>query len=327
MLLRADSFLDRVLQVRKVVFDKTGTITRGQLRLDSSSRLALESLPAADRAVLQSMVARSNHPVSRSVAEALASQSQRARLVSEPVLADTVHETPGMGLSLTDGDREYRFGRPEFVLGQETADSVTGFPGAVFGLNGQIKVALEFQEDLRPDACTEVQALRDLDLSVHLYSGDNSRKVALIADTLGLESEHIRSDLSPEQKAGAVSVLDDDDTLMVGDGLNDSLSFDAAFCKATPAVDRAFLPQKADFYFLGDGIGAVRHAIEMARHLARVQRGNLVFAALYNALAVSLCLMGLVSPVVAAILMPLSSITVVALTSHRLARRRLRWTF
>ena len=326
VLLRDDSFLDRVLQVQKVVFDKTGTITRGQLRLGFSSRLALASLDPGDRVVLQSMVTRSNHPVSRAVAEALTWRPTPARLVAEPASADEVHETPGMGLSLTDGEREYRFGRPEFVLGQETVDSATGFPGAVFGVDGETRGTLEFQEDLRPDACSEAQALRDLGLSVHLYSGDNSHKVALVAEQLGLGSDCILSDLSPEQKASAVASLDQDDTLMVGDGLNDSLSFDAAFCRATPAVDRAFLPQKADFYFLGDGIGAVRHAIEMARHLARVQRGNLLFAAFYNAVAVALCLMGVVSPVVAAILMPLSSITVVALTSQRLASRRLRWT-
>lgn len=326
VLLRNDSFLDRVMQVQKVVFDKTGTITRGQLTLAPSSRLALASLDPADRGVLQSMVARSNHPVSRSVAEALTSQSKQARLVSEPISADTVHETPGMGLRLSDGEREYRFGRPEFVLDQETVHSPADFPGAVFGLDGEARITLEFQEDLRPDACSEVKALRDLGLSVHLYSGDNSHKVAQVAEKLGLDSDRILSDLSPEEKADAVASLDQDDTLMVGDGLNDSLSFDAAFCRATPAVDRAFLPQKADFYFLGDGIGAVRHAIEMARRLARVQRGNLAFAALYNALAVSLCLMGVVTPVVAAILMPLSSVTVVALTSHRLASRRLRWT-
>lgn len=327
VLLRDDSFLDRVQQVQKIIFDKTGTITRGQLRLGSSSRLALASLDPEDRSVLLSMVTRSNHPVSRSVAEALASQPTQARLVSEPISADAVHETPGMGLSLTDGEREYRFGRPDFVLGRETVLSDTGFPGAVFGLDGETKLMLEFQEDLRPDACSEVQALQDMGLSVHLYSGDNSQKVTRVAEEIGLAAARVLGDLSPEQKASAVASLDQDDTLMVGDGLNDSLSFDAAFCKATPAVDRAFLPQKADFYFLGDGIGAVRHAIEMAAHLHRVQRGNLIFAALYNAVAVSLCLLGVVTPVVAAILMPLSSVTVVVLTSQRLANRRLRWTY
>ena len=62
-----------------------------------------------------------------------------------------------------------------------------------------------------------------------------------------------------------------------------------------------------------------------ARHLARVQRGNLWFAGAYNALAVGLCLAGVVTPVVAAVLMPLSSLTVVSITTIRLSRRRATW--
>jgi len=122
-----------------------------------------------------------------------------------------------------------------------------------------------------------------------------------------------------------VEDLDDSDTLMIGDGLNDSLSFDRAWCAATPAIDRAVLPHKADFYYLGDGVSAVRRALAAALRLRAVQRGNLVFATIYNLGAVGLCLGGLVTPVVAAVLMPLSSVTVVSLTILRLSRGRSAW--
>jgi len=85
-------------------------------------------------------------------------------------------------------------------------------------------------------------------------------------------------------------------------------------------------PARADFYFLGEGIAAVRRALLAARHLRRVVRANLVLAVLYNAVALTLCFLGLVSPVVAALLMPASSIAVVSLTVFRLTGRRLAWT-
>ena len=132
-------------------------------------------------------------------------------------------------------------------------------------------------------------------------------------------------DLTPEAKADLVRTIDQKDTLMVGDGLNDSPSFAAALCAATPAVDRPVLPGKADFYFLGDGIAAIRRSLLAARHLRRVVRDNLAIAILYNLGAVALCLAGLVTPVVAAILMPISSISVVTLTALRLSSRRLPW--
>ncbi len=76
---------------------------------------------------------------------------------------------------------------------------------------------------------------------------------------------------------------------------------------------------------MGDGIAAIRRSLRAARHLRRVVRDNLVLAILYNVLAVTLCLFGLVTPVIAAILMPLSSVSVVSLTAVRLAPRRLSW--
>jgi len=122
-----------------------------------------------------------------------------------------------------------------------------------------------------------------------------------------------------------VAALDRHDTLMVGDGLNDAPSFRAAWTSATPAVDHAALPARADFYFLGGGIGAVRAALGLARRLRVVVRDNLALAAAYNAAALAMCLAGIVTPVVAAVLMPLSSAGVVTLTAARLSERRLRW--
>ena len=119
--------------------------------------------------------------------------------------------------------------------------------------------------------------------------------------------------------------LDAEDTLMVGDGLNDSLSFEAALCTATPAVDRPALPGKADFYFLGDGIAALRRALGASHQLRQVVRDNLILAAVYNLVAVGLCFAGVVTPLIAAVLMPLSSMAIVSLTAWRLTGRRLAW--
>jgi len=239
-----------------------------------------------------------------------------------------VEEVIGRGLRWRHGDIEYRFGRPDFALASAAADHQpdgADRPRTVFSAAGQPLASLEFQEELRRDAADEVGRLEAGGYEVYLLSGDTDAKVQAVARYLNLPAERVFGELSPEQKATGVKELDRQDSLMVGDGLNDSLSFDAALCAATPAVDRAVLPQKADFYFLGDGIGAVRRVLQAADRLRRVQRDNLTFAALYNSVAVGLCLAGGVSPVVAAILMPLSSVTVVLLTSSRLGAKGASW--
>jgi Cu2+-exporting ATPase len=309
VLLRRDSFLDRALSVRKVIFDKTGTLTRGQLALDASSRKALLRLGDEARTILANMTMRSSHPVSRTLTAALSLSTDGAplRILED---ADGVREITGEGLIFEREDAAWWLGR------SESAQKRT-----VFTRNDEVLADFGFEEDLRDDVEGEIEALRNEGYEIHLLSGDGGERVRKVAETVGIRPELAAASLGPNQKADRVRELDARDTLMIGDGLNDAPSFDAALCSATPAVDRAVLPQKADFYFLGDGISAVRRSLMGARRLRGVQRDNLVFAVAYNLGAVGLCLTGHVDPLVAAILMPLSSVAVVTHTAMRLKRK------
>ena len=112
---------------------------------------------------------------------------------------------------------------------------------------------------------------------------------------------------------------------MIGDGLNDARAFAAAACAGTPAVERAALPARADFYFLGAGVDAVRLSLAAARRLREVLRDNLALAVAYNVGALVLCFAGLVGPLAAALLMPASSIGLVSITAARLSAGVARW--
>jgi len=114
--------------------------------------------------------------------------------------------------------------------------------------------------------------------------------------------------MSPDAKARRVRELDRQDTLMIGDGANDSLAFNESYCTGTPAVDRGLLEQKSDFYFLGRGLNGVRSLIETAHRRRRTGRRITGFALAYNACALVACLAGHMNPLAAAILMPLSSL-------------------
>jgi len=328
VLLRRNSYLEKALRVRKILFDKTGTLTRGLLALSDASRRDLLALPAAERRVLWNLTGRSSHPVSRCVAAALslsdAAVGDAGAAVLDPA-ADDVREVPGEGLVWERDGVVWRFGRPTFALpAPGAADAFAG--RSVFSRDGAPLTALALAEEMKADAAAEVARLQADGYEVHLLSGDAPARVAAAAAALGLRADRARGGLDPQAKADAVRALDERDTLMIGDGLNDSPSFDAAWTAATPAVDRAVLPHKADFYYLGDGVAAVRRSLEAARRLRAVQRGNLAFAGVYNLIAVGLCLSGAVTPVVAAVLMPVSSVTVVAATAARLGSGRSAWT-
>ncbi len=320
--LRKATFLEKALRVRKVLLDKTGTLTLGHLTLEPASRRDLWGLSAENKQVLWNLCARSNHPVSRSLAEALGAGRdlpESEELLLDPD-GDTLEELAGRGLRWRRGGADYRLGRPDFTGGGETNARETRFTK-----DGETIAAFRFREAYKPDAAEELADLHERGYELHLLSGDHPDKVSLAREALGIPAERALGGLDPEAKAARVRQLDDGDTLMVGDGINDSPSFEAALCAATPAVDRPVLPGKADFYFLGDGVAAIRRALSAASRLRRVVRDNLTFAVTYNLVAVGLCFAGFVTPVVAAVLMPLSSVAVVGLTAWRLSGRRLAW--
>lgn len=320
--LRKQSFMEKALAVKKVLLDKTGTLTLGQLALLPDSRVALAALENLPREVLRHMTSRSNHPVSQCLAAALAEMPGHGFVAA--AAGEDLREMPGSGLELVLGQDIWRLGQSAFAL-ESSGDHYSNGGATFFVRNQEILAAFQLGEDLKSDAVSELAGLLEAGFDVFLLSGDAQAKVDAVADALGLPREKSFGDLTPEAKAARVRTIDQKDTIMVGDGLNDSPSFEAALCAATPAVDRPVLPGKADFYFLGDGIAAIRRSLLAARHLRRVVRDNLAIAIVYNLGAVALCLAGLVTPVVAAILMPISSISVVTLTAVRLSSRRLPW--
>jgi Cu2+-exporting ATPase len=326
--IRKQSFLEKALAVRKVLLDKTGTLTLGQLVPDADSRRALAGLDARAVAVLHHMAARSNHPVSVCLAAAVARHPRSDGAGGDGtgvdgVAAEALREVPGDGLELPLPDGTWRLGRSRFALPGHAADVAAG--ATVFSRDGEPVAVFRLSEDYKSDAAGEVAELCRSGYQVRILSGDAPARVAAAAAALGLDPDLCEGGLTPEAKAARVAELDRDDTLMVGDGLNDSPSFEVAFCAATPAVDRPVLPGKADFFFLGDGIAALRRSLAAARRLRQVVRLNLALAVLYNVAAVALCLAGRVTPVVAAIIMPISSIFVVSLTALRLSAGRSRW--
>jgi Cu2+-exporting ATPase len=329
--LRRPGFLDRALAVRKILLDKTGTLTMGELALDAPARKALWRLGNREREVLWNMSVRSNHPVSQALSVAIAGglRSNTDSPTLDPA-GEAVREIAGGGLEWEREGEFFRLGRADFAgespdgTGQGDSASKDASP-TVFSLNGITIATFTLSEALKADAASEVGRLEADGYELHLLSGDSAAKVAAAAERLGIRADRARGELDPEAKAELVRALDDTDTLMVGDGLNDSPSFEAALCTATPAIDRPVLPGKADFYFLGDGVAALRRALGSAHRLRQVVRDNLVVAVVYNLAAVGLCLAGLVTPVIAAILMPLSSVGIVSLTAYRLSGRRLAW--
>ncbi len=189
-----------------------------------------------------------------------------------------------------------------------------------FACDGVVLARFQFTDAVRPDARAEVDALRARGLETFILSGDRRPKVEMMARVLDLQTHRAIAGVTPQEKADWIRKMDDRDTLMLGDGANDSLAFDAAFARGTPVIHRGVLEGKADFYYLGHGLAGIRRLFEVNETRRRTQWWLLVFSVAYNAVAVGLAATGHMNPLIAAILMPVSSLLSLAIVMGGMRR-------
>ncbi len=300
--LREGSLWTRLLRVRQVLFDKTGTLTLESLHLTDPA--ALDHLSPTARSYLLRLVSRSLHPAASCLREILLAEG------TSPASGEgMVREHTGLGLAWETPAGLWRLGRAGWAL--DRSGEAGG--GTVFSCDGVELARFRFREEPRPGAAGQIAALRRMGCGVHLLSGDEPARVRAMASRLGLPPGHALGGLTPADKAALVRERWPHDSLMLGDGANDSLAFDAALCRGTPAVDTGLLEHKADFYILGTGAGGLAAMFRAARLHARATRTVTIFAISYNLAAVTAALAGWMNPLVAAVIMPLSSLASIGL--------------
>lgn len=306
--IRKPAFWSRIRQIRTIFFDKTGTLTMDLPELVNTANL--DRLDDQTTSALAQLCSNSRHPLSRSIIRALGLRGQQLLETTDTTHPAELHEFAGLGtrLSATDGSI-WSLGKCGWDgVSQETLEA--SHPGCELRLNGQPVLHFEFREALRPEAAETLRALRKLD--PHILSGDHNDRVEKIAKTLNLDSANVHAGLSPEQKADLVAKIDAEHSLFLGDGANDSLAFDTAAMSGAVA-GRGLLEAKADFYFLSSGLHFLPLMYRLSKKHSQAVRRVFCFSLCYNIIAVAFCLAGLMNPLFAAILMPLSSIFSLAL--------------
>jgi len=299
---RENDLWAKLPRVRRIIFDKTGTLTLETPELVNPE--ALRGLDAQARSVLQLLVANSSHPLSQSLlAELLA-------LGTPAACEGVVDEVIGQGLETKLDGIQWMLGRPAWACAEAAGNDSNASDSAtvVLSRSGEALARFRFSDRARPDAREEFEALEALGYELSILSGDTPAKVATLATALGLPPERALGAQSPDAKAAWMQAMDRQDSLMLGDGANDSLAFDRALCRGTPVIHRGILEQRADFYYLGKGIRGIRALFEADRIRLRTQRVIIAFSIAYNLLTVGLAVAGHMNPLVAAILMPLNSL-------------------
>ena len=293
ILVKDGSALERLAIADHVVFDKTGTLTQGQ-----PVPVDLDALPMAHRQVALALAQVSRHPVSRGLRNALLAQGVHPAPIDDP------REIPGEGVEAIWQGQPVRLGR----TGQDGTSLAVALTLTESG--APLTRPIQLQDQLRPQALETVQALARQGLSASILSGDRAQAVAPIADALGLPA---RADARPQDKVAEIIRLEatGHKVLMVGDGLNDGPALAAAHVSIAPSSASDVGQQAADAVFTASSLMPVALAVQVARRTMTIVRQNFALAIGYNVLAVPLAVAGLVTPLIAALAMSLSSLIVV----------------
>ncbi len=289
VLVKSGAALERLAEVDCVVFDKTGVLTYGR-----------PTLLGADAALIQRaapLARASRHPLAKALAFA----------AGPGPAAEQAHEVAGMGVEgLIDG-RKARLGRARFVGALATDDVETVI---WFAFEGEAAQRLAFSDELRADASRTVKALQARGLTVQVLSGDVLPAVRAACEQAGVT--HYAAGLSPIEKAEAIDALiaAGHKPLMVGDGLNDAAALSRAHASMAPGAAAEASQTAADLVFQGQDLGVVVEAIDVARAARTCVLQNFAFAALYNLIAAPAAVLGLVTPLIAALAMSGSSLIV-----------------
>lgn len=298
--LRDFSILEKLLPITHIVFDKTGTITNNHIFDITHSG---DPLTNAQRQLLSKVALQSNHPLSRAVGEWLGGQND---------LLDNFRETPGKGMEAWVEDTYIKMGSPEFVWG--TALKTVKGSIVAYKIDSQKEGFFMLRNHYRKGV---FQSLKKLSKRYRLavVSGDNDSEKETLQSLLGSDAILLFNQ-SPHDKLAFIKDLQQKGAkvLMIGDGLNDA----AALSQSDVGI--AVTDQVNNFSPACDGILEASKLQRLNGYLLMASSGrriilfSFIISILYNLIGLSFAASGTLTPLVAAILMPSSSISIILIT-------------
>ena len=225
---------------------------------------------------------------------------------------------PGHGVDAHYGNKHILIGRKmmEMEISEEANQSMSmveseGKTAIPVALNDSVIGIVVVADTVRANSLEAIQRLKRLGVKTVMITGDNMRTAKSIAEQIGVNE--YRAELLPEQKVSVIGELREGNVVaMVGDGVNDAPALansDVGFAMGAAGSDVAV--ETADVALLGDDLTKVEYAISLSRKAFNRMKGNIVYAFVWNIVALSLAAFGILNPVLAVVLAEAGCISVV----------------
>ncbi len=321
ILIRGGETIERLAKRGTIVLDKTGTITEGAMHVLRSA-----GNPEAIR--MAALVERhSAHPMAKAIVEHVS----LGTVIDD---ATQIAESPGRGIAGRVDAHDLKIGNAMFAGGSSAAsveflDAASqmvadGLSPVHIEVDGRLEAVVGVGDPLRPDAAASVKELREDGWEIWVVSGDLEAIAKQAAVALEIPASHTRGGCTPEMKAAIVAEMSAHPIIMVGDGVNDLPAMARADVGIAVRQGAQATIALADVALASGGLKHVCALVEGARQSMRTIHVNFAISVAYNLVGGVLAATGTITPLVAAILMPLSGLTVtlVALRMPRFGARQ-----
>jgi Cu2+-exporting ATPase/Cu+-exporting ATPase len=297
IIIKDDSVIEKLARVQNVFIDKTGTITENSLEISSFYTLQNSTVEPYD--VIHNLEKHSIHPLAVSLKNYIKPFAFKTLLVSD------LKEVPGIGVSGIIDNHLYEI-KNHSIFEDHT-----------------LICTFEANDTVRKDARLAIEKLGEHKVQIQILSGDKEEYVQKMAKEVGLTLEEYQSGMSPEKKSQVIK--SSENSLMIGDGANDAiaLSYADTGIAVYGAMDISL--RAADVYLSLPGLIPVAELITISKETMKVIYRNLVLSLFYNSISVLLAFTGYISPLTAAIIMPLSSLSVLISTLIGTKKLRMLW--
>jgi Cu2+-exporting ATPase len=333
IMIKSGDVLQSLQQPGMIWLDKTGTLTEGRLHVERwyGDTSQIDIVAALEQT--------SSHPVAKAIVGYREScwtrtdhlksvqpstEVQKALAARGRVLASK--NIPGKGVQGAVGANCLLIGNKQLILDhgitiarrferieQRIIDA--GLSPCWIAINNSIAAIVAIGDSLRSDALESVRHLQRSGWQVGILSGDHQQIVDRVAKRLGIPSEQAIGGVDPEQKLATVNASAQHGTVvMVGDGVNDSAALAAATVGIAVKSGAEASLAAAPVYLANAGLNPIIDLLSLCKSTCLTMRINLGVSLTYNVVFAVLAFTGFINPLVAAILMPISSLTVVALS-------------
>ncbi len=313
VLIRGGDALEALAKPGVLLLDKTGTVTE--------SRVSLVRWEGAEwvKPFVLALERESLHPLAEGFRRGLSDSEAPDSMRDLPTVETSTHVAGGGIVGRVDG-HDVIVGSPQFVSShvavrvppEGTAHADDALTPVWVAVDGELVARAFLGDPIRADAVESVTALRQAGWDVQLLSGDAESVVRAVGGALGLPLESCHALATPEDKLRIVEELARSQrVVMVGDGVNDAAAIVAATVGIAVHGGAEASLTVADVYLSTPGLAPLVDLVTGSSRTMRVIRRNITISLLYNVVGASLAITGVISPLVAAVMMPISSLTVV----------------